>query len=306
MAAASARATRLGGWSGMGAPGVAAASLADAPWDLRLLRAATRWVLVLALLAFLSLALTAALRWGGFGFQRILLEGELSRSSVATIRANALPRLQGNFFTVDLQAARRAFESVPWVRHAEVRRHWPGQLRVRLQEHRAVALWETIDARDRREDRLVGEDGAVFQANPGDVEDEELPVLRGPEGSSVMLWSVFPALSQALAPVGRAAGGHRDAAIRLLQITGKGSWSVELDTGARLELGRGTPAELLARTETFVRTLPQAVAPFNRPVLYADLRHAGGYALRLSGITTVPATPNRPPAPPPRPARTKP
>jgi cell division protein FtsQ len=113
-------------------------------------------------------------------------------------------------------------------------------------------------------------------------------------------------LSAALAPVGRVAGGQQPASIRTLQLSSKGSWSAELDTGARLELGRGTPAELLARTETFVRTLPQAVAPFRRPVLYADLRHAEGYALRLAGISTAVAVPGKPAPAAPRPVKPKP
>ena len=36
---------------------------------------------------------------------------------------------------------RDSFETVPWVRRAVVRRVWPDRLAVRLEEHRAVALW---------------------------------------------------------------------------------------------------------------------------------------------------------------------
>lgn len=279
---------------------------ASAPWDVRLMRRATRWILVLASLTLLVLVVTWWLRHGSFTIQRIRLDAELQRTSVATIRANALPRLKGNFFTIDLQSARRAFESVPWVRRAEVQRHWPGQLRVHLLEHKAVALWEATDSRERRDDRLVGQDGAVFQANPGDVEDDNLPMFRGPEGASAQMWALYRPLAEALGPIGRLAGGSQQAAIRLLQLSSKGSWSAELDTGTRLELGRGTPAEVLARTESFVRTLPQAVAPFRRPVLYADLRHAEGYALRLAGISTSGAVAIKPAAPVSRPAKPKP
>ncbi|MFM7972498.1 MAG: cell division protein FtsQ/DivIB, partial [Betaproteobacteria bacterium] len=278
----------------------------QAPWDVRLRHRATRWTLLLAALTVLALIVTWLLRHGSFAIQRIKLDAELHRTSVATIRANALPRLEGNFFTMDLQAARRAFESVPWVRRAEVQRHWPGQLRVHILEHKAVALWESTDSRERRDDRLVGQDGSVFQANPGDVEDDNLPLFRGPEGSSGQLWALYRPLAQVLAPIGRLAGGSQEAGIRLLQLSNKGSWSAELDTGARLELGRGTPAEVMARTETFVRTLPQAVAPFRRPVLYADLRHAEGYALRLAGISTTAAAPAKPAPPAPRPSKPKP
>ena len=271
-----------------------ASGMDRAPLDVRLMQRATRWTLLLAACTLLVLAVTWLLRQPWFSFQRIRLEGDMARSSVATVRANALPRLQGNFFTLDLQAARRAFESVPWVRRAEVQRHWPATLKVTLQEHRAVALWEDSEGRERREDRLVGADGSVFQANPGDVEDENLPVFRGPEGSSARMWAAFGPLSEALAPLGRLAGGREQAHIRSLQLSSRGSWAVELDTGTRIELGRGDGAELVARCQQFARTLPQAVAPFRRPVIYADLRHSEGYALRLAGISTTVTVPGRP------------
>ncbi len=295
-----------GGWSAMLSGSAVARDVGQAPWDVRLMNRATRWALILAGFTVLALVVTWLLRHGNFAIQRIRLEAELNRTSVATVRANALPRLEGNFFTVDLQAARRAFEAVPWVQRAEVQRHWPGQLRVRLVEHKAVALWESADARDGRDDRLVGQDGTVFQANPGDVEDENLPRFKGPDGTAAQVWALYGPLSEALAPIGRVAGGQQPAAIRLLQLSSKGSWSAELDTGTRLELGRGTQAELLARTESFVRTLPQAVAPFRRPVLYADLRHAEGYALRLAGISTAVAVTGKPAASPPRAVKPKP
>jgi cell division protein FtsQ len=294
------------GWSAMLGGSPLSKPQASSPWDVRLMQVATRWTLVLAALTVVALVLTWLLRQGSFAIQRIWLDAELHRTSVATIRANALPRLEGNFFTLDLQAARRAFESVPWVRQAEVQRHWPGQLRVRLTEHKAVALWESTDSRERRDDRLVGQDGSVFQANPGDVEDDNLPVFRGPDGASAQMWALYKPLSETLAPIGRLTGGSQQAGIRSLQLSSKGSWSAELDTGTRLELGRGTQAEVLARTESFVRTLPQAVAPFRRPVLYADLRHAEGYALRLAGVSTSGPEPVKPSAAAPRPAKPKP
>jgi hypothetical protein len=119
-----------------------------------------------------------------------------ARNSVATIRANALPRLQGNFFSIDLPTARRAFESVPWVRHAVVQRVWPDRLAVRWRStgRRAVA------GRGRRNDRLVNSHGEVFEANVGDVEDDALPVLAGPEARQQQM------LDAASAP---AAGGSR-------------------------------------------------------------------------------------------------
>ncbi len=101
-----------------------------------------------------------------------------------TIRANAAPRLAGNFFTIDLQQGRAAFESVPWVRRAVVRRVWPDRLAVHLEEHRAGALWVPDDGND----KLVNSFGEVFEANVGDVEDEACRACTAPKAAPRRCW----------------------------------------------------------------------------------------------------------------------
>ena len=81
-----------------------------------------------------------------------------------------------------------------------------------------------------------------------------------------------------------------DLGIDRVQLSGRGSWRVELDSGAALELGRGKEDELVARTERFARTFTQVAAKWRAPLEYADLRHADGYAVRLRGVTTTPAS----------------
>ena len=110
------------------------------PGDVRLMNAVAAGVFALTAAVLLAAGLLWLMRAPAFAINAIQLEGELTRNSVPTIRANATPRLTGNFFSVDLQQAQAAFESVPWVRRAVVRRVWPDRLVVRLQEHRAAAL----------------------------------------------------------------------------------------------------------------------------------------------------------------------
>jgi cell division protein FtsQ len=156
---------------------------------------------------------------------------------------------------------------------------WPDTLAVRLAEHEAVALWSADDGND----RLVNAQGEVFEANVGDVEDEGLPAFSGPEGSSAAMLAMYRLLQPRLAAL--------DAGIDTLRLSRRGSWRVELDTGAVIELGRGDETEIAARTDRFVRTLAQVSDRFQRPLEYADLRHVDGYAVRLKGITTTPPAP---------------
>ncbi len=246
------------------------------PADVRLMNTVANTVFMLAGLGALAAGVAWLMRSPVFPIRSIQLEGDMARNSVPTIRANAAPRLAGNFFSVDLQQGRAAFETVPWVRRAVVRRIWPDRLAVRLEEHRAVALWQGEDGAD----RLVNSFGEVFDANVGDVEDDNLPVLSGPEGSAAQVLTLYQQVQPALSPL--------DMGIQRLHLSGRGSWRVELDTGATLELGRGSTAELLARTERFVRTVASVTARWQAPLEYADLRHTDGYAVRLRGVSTLP------------------
>jgi cell division protein FtsQ len=251
----------------------------ELPLDVRLMNGVASVVFVLAGAGLVVAGLLWLMRSPMFPIRGILLDGDLSRNSVPTIRANAAPRLAGNFFSVDLQAGRAAFESVPWVRRAVVRRVWPDRLAVRLEEHRAAALWEGTDA-ERNVDRLVNAFGEVFDANVGDVEDEQLPSLAGPEGSAASMLALYRRLQPVFARL--------ELGVERLHLSGRGSWRVELDSGATVELGRGSEDEVLARTERFARTLTQVTARWQQPLEYADLRHADGYAVRLRGVSTTP------------------
>ena len=260
------------------------------PGDVRLMNALAGSFFVLTAVALLAACVLWLMRAPAFAIRAIQLDGELSRNSVPTIRANATPRLAGNFFSVDLKQAQAAFETVPWVRRAVVRRVWPDRLVVRLEEHRAAALWqgaEGVAGDVGAVDRLVNSFGEVFDANLGDVEDDELPVLSGPDGSAPLMLALLRSVQPVLEPLGLE--------VERLHLSGRGSWRLDLDSGARIELGRGSEAEVLARTERFARTLTQVTGLWKKPLEYADLRHPDGYAVRLRGVTTTAA--GTPPAP---------
>jgi len=248
-----------------------------APLDVKLMNVTATAVFGGVAILMLAVVSWWAVRHPAFSIARIVVEGEMLHNNAVTLRANVAPHLTGNFFTIDLKDAREAFEQVPWVRQAEVRREYPNSLRVILHEHEPQAYWgpETGTA-------MVNTMGEVFEANVGEVEREGLPRLSGPEGSAVEVLRMYYALD----PVFTAIGAPVDA----LTWRDRGSWLVQLDNGASIELGSGKPEEVLQRTQRFVRTLPQITQQYQRTaeaLEYADLRYPDGYALRLRGVTTV-------------------
>ncbi len=145
-----------------------AAAAMQTPFDVKLMN-----VTASVLFSACAVLLVAAFAWWAirhpvFALGGITVQGDVSHNSAVTLRANVAPRVAGNFFTVSLARTREAFEAVPWVRRAVVRREFPNRLKVTLQEHQPVAYWGAEG-----ESRLVNSFGEVFDANSGDVDQED-------------------------------------------------------------------------------------------------------------------------------------
>jgi cell division protein FtsQ len=212
-----------------------------------------------------------------FAIHGVTVTGDVAHYNAITLRANVMPRLQGTFFTLDVHAARKAFEAMPWVRQAVVKRDFPDRLKVVLQEHQAVAFWGPEgDA------RLLNSFGEVFEANTGEVEQENLPRLAGPDEQSAQVLAMYQTLQPQLARL--------ELGLDELTLSPRGGWHAQLDSGASLELGSGSTDELVQRTERFLKTITQATSRYQRTVEQleaVDLRHPDGYAIRLAGVSTL-------------------
>jgi cell division protein FtsQ len=245
---------------------------AELPLDIRLMHQATRALVAV----FVVLAATAAGWWlvrhPVWMVRGLLVEGDVAHQSAVTLRAQLAPQMRTvlapGVLALDLQRVRELFESVPWVRRAVVRREFPNRLRVTLEEHEAVAWWGPSGS-----NRLLSRLGEVFEATPDD--GEGLPELQGPDDQAQLVWQTYLQLQEAFAEVRMGVQG--------LELTERGSWRAELDNGARIELGRGSTEELLARVRRFTATFGQLTQHYPGAVESVDLRYPNGYALRVRG-----------------------
>jgi len=248
-----------------------------APLDVKLMNLTASVLFVALALLLVSAGVLWASRLELFAIRAIAVTGEVTHNNAVTLRANVVPRLSGTFLTLDLMQARKAFESVPWVRQAVVHRDFPNRLRVQLLEHQAVAYWGAES-----ESRLLNNFGEVFEANLGELEQDNLPRLNGPDGHSAQVLAMYQTLQPPFELM--------DLGLEQLELTPRGGWRARLDTGAVLELGSGLNPEVLARTQRFLQTLTQVTSRYGRKpeaLETADLRHQDGYAIRLRGVSTL-------------------
>ncbi len=256
---------------------------ADLPLDVKLMTAATR--ALAALLAFMCLGAVVlwAVRHPAWSVKGISVYGDVAHQNAVTFRTQLATQMKttlaSSFLTVDLQQVRRLFEGVPWVQQAVVQREFPNRLRVTLREHQAVAWWGEAGG-----GQLVNTAGEVFDASPDDIDN--LPELAGPPEQSARVWALYQPLATELARL--------DLGLERLALDERGSWRATLDNGARVELGRGTQEELLARVARFTTTLSQLTPRYPGALESVDLRYPNGYALRVRGVTTSVDTTGKP------------
>lgn len=254
-------------------------SNAPLPLDIKLMNRVATTLFGALVLMLLGAGLAYVQELPVFAIRGVTVVGDVTHYNAISLRANVMPRLQGTFFTLDLHATRQVFETMPWVRQAVVRRDFPNRLKVQLQEHQPVAYWGVEG-----DSRLVNTFGEVFEANLGELEQDELPRLNGPEGQSARVLATYHTLQPLFTPM--------DLTLAQLELTPRGGWRAQLEAGTTLELGSGSTDELVARTERFLKTVTQATTRYNRSVeqlASVDLRHTDGYAIRLNGVSTVEA-----------------
>lgn len=242
--------------------------------DIRLLNATSSALLGVFALALMSSGLWWVAQRPMFTLKTIRIEGAeapLRHVNVATVRTTALPRIRGNFFTADLDAVRQAFEAVPWVHRAAVRREWPNQLIVELEEHAPLGTWGDAG-------RLVSLHGDLFTANLAEAEEDgELPEFDGPAGTEREVVARFRELQEWFAPI-----KLQPDAVRL---SGRYAWTVRLNNGMTVELGREqSRAMLKERVDRLVGVYPQLLTRLQDRIESVDMRYPNGLALQAKGL----------------------
>lgn len=218
------------------------------------------WVLALALVV---LPIVAVLNgWVGarhWPLTKLRATAEFERVDAALLQKTLLPYAQRGFFAVDLAAAQDAVSKLPWVERAEVRKRWPDVLEVTVSEHRPFARWGN--------DQLLSEQGKLFPAKGIEV-PKGLPLLGGPTTRVGEVVEIYNESRAMFAPIGLD--------VREVGLDARGSWTLGLDNGARIVVGR---SEARARLGRFVRLLPQLLAQQAQVLQRADLRYTNGFAL---------------------------
>lgn len=229
--------------------------------------------------------------------------------------ARAIATAKVNLLHADLNEIKTVVEQVAWVRSADVRRRLPGKIEVSIEEHVPFGVWRTgeksvavaamVNADVSKENSaenntsagelanqsasepanepaaaansLINTFGEVFKATLPKEVQATLPVLGGPLDSSKEVIVIFDQFRKQLAAIQRKPGE--------VQLSVRRAWTIKLDNGITLELGRNDAEQRLQR---FTRAYAQ-IADLQTTGINVDLRYASGLALQRSSSSRLSA-----------------
>lgn len=254
----------------------------------------------LLVVAALAISIVVVARWAMnqpvFAIRVITVQGvaggagtvPLDHVHATQVAQFCVPRIAGTLFTNDLDVTRAAFEALPWVRRATVRRQWPNRLVVALEEHQALARWNDEDG-----NRFVSVAGEAFAAPGEKALGAALPLLLGPEGTEKEVAQRYREFGERLARIAQtpavvALSPRQAWTIRLKHRPAAGTALAAGETaheGLLLDLGREQPrAPVLARLDRFVSHYAATLGRIGSRIEAVDLRYPSGFAARISGF----------------------
>jgi cell division protein FtsQ len=209
-----------------------------------------------AVLAWVSMGIVTSERWP---IRWLEINGAFQRVSAEQLRASLSSRVGASFFTVNLQDLQAAAARISWVSAVRVQKQWPDTVRIAVDEYVPIAHWN--------QGQLVADRGGLFSVPEAD-EIQGLPWLEGPEPRLQEVLQTWVELDELLLPLGLE--------IARMTLDGRGAWSMVLDNGTHVQLGRDSTAQrmqrLLASWESLMREQ-------EAPPLDVDLRYTNGFAV---------------------------
>ncbi|TVP59765.1 MAG: FtsQ-type POTRA domain-containing protein [Halomonadaceae bacterium] len=200
-------------------------------------------------------------------FNQVTIQGELNRLDPAHLEASLEPWMGRSYFATDLNGIKEWVERQPWVQSAAISRQWPGTLTVEVIEQHPVAYWN--------EQSLLNREGQVFA--PMDTTPAgPIPALSGPQAKAGEVLQRARQFADKLAP--------HDLRLAGMALESRGAWTLQLDNGITLALGRDRVEE---RFDRFLSVYSSHLGAVAAAVKGVDARYDNGVSVQWRETETV-------------------
>ncbi|SDR76752.1 cell division protein FtsQ [Halopseudomonas xinjiangensis] len=189
----------------------------------------------------------------------ISVQGDLQYIDRASVQEVIQPYVDDSFLSIDLAGLRTDLVDMSWVASASVKRVWPDQLIIHLDEQLPVARWGGST--------LLNNEGMAFE--PGDMSRfEDLPRLDGPQRAKRRVMRNYQQFNRLLRSYGHG--------ISRLELRDRGSWFLTTQDGIEILLGRD---DVVDKMQRFLTVDQLMLSERRQQIERVDLRYSNGMAV---------------------------
>ncbi len=192
--------------------------------------------------------------------KHVLISGNYQHINPNSIKQVIQPFLKAGLLSINLSRLKQQLLQLPWLANVEIQRAWPDKIKIKLIEHKPIAVLNNQS--------LMDADGSIFTPKAGTLPNN-LMQFNVPATYTKLILNLYRQMSNLLVPLGLKIMG--------VDLGDRMSLSLHLQNGMTLLLGR---TDIIERLQRFVVVYPKVFADAAKKAKYIDLRYTNGMAIR--------------------------
>ncbi len=189
----------------------------------------------------------------------VRIEGTFQYIEKTKIKQVLKGQVNNGLYNASIKNIQQSVAGLPWVNSVKVKRVWPDAIEIKITEQVPIAKWYLTE--------LVNKNGDLFK--PDNLNKfEHLPMIAGNTGNEKKLLETMADLTIDLK--------ENNMKLTEFQVSNRRAWTIKIQNGMELILGRNEPFKNLQR---FLKTRHLLGKEQLAKIKVVDLRYPNGYAL---------------------------
>ena len=169
-----------------------------------------------------------------------------------------------SFFNFKINILKKEIEKVPWVKSADIRRVYPGEIKIYIEEHVPIAIWNNKS--------YMNDTGDIFFIR--DIE-KKLPVINSNKNRNKIMFVYFSLLLKYISDY------NFDIKIKKIEENDIRSLSAYLSSGIIVKFGS---KDIKDKIHTFIKLYKTLNSSDLEKIGYIDMRYSNGFSIGWKGV----------------------
>jgi len=169
-----------------------------------------------------------------------------------------------SFFNFKINILKKEIEEVPWVKSADIRRVYPGEIKIYIEEHIPIAIWNN--------ESYMNNIGDIFFIH--DIK-KNLPIISSNQSGNKIMFEYFSLLLKYISDE------NFDIKIKKIEENDIRSLSAYLSSGIIVKFGS---KDIRNKIHTFIKVYKTLNTSDLEKIRYIDMRYSNGFSIGWKGV----------------------